>query len=175
MKRRIKVERGTGNVFADIGIANPEQALAKAEIARQVNKLIQGRELSQSQAASILGIDQPRVSALSKGRLSVFSLEKMMEFASRMGNEVEISIKPSGHTGSIRVSGAGAGSFGQPPMSMAVGASSMAVAVQDFEFSFCLGSQLYGSDKGSIQLDPSQMFRFEKEAEVSDQCALVAA
>jgi len=95
MSRKIEFERSTGNVFADIGLANPEQALAKAEIARQVNKIIEARQLSQSDAAAILGIDQPRVSALSKGRLSVFSLEKLMEFASRLGNQVEISIKPS--------------------------------------------------------------------------------
>jgi predicted XRE-type DNA-binding protein len=101
MGRRTEFERSTGNVFADIGIANPEQALAKAEIARQVNKIIETRQLTQSGAAAILGIDQPRVSALAKGRLSVFSLEKLMQFASRLGNQVEISIKPSKHGGIV--------------------------------------------------------------------------
>jgi predicted XRE-type DNA-binding protein len=101
MSRKIEFERSTGNVFADIGIANPEQALAKAELARQVNKIIEARQLSQSDAAAILGIDQPRVSALSKGRLSIFSLEKLMQFASRLGNQVEISIKPSKHGGIV--------------------------------------------------------------------------
>ena len=109
---KIKFERGTGNVFADIGIPNPEQALAKAEIARRVNKIIEARRLTQSAAASILGIDQPRVSALSKGHLSVFSLEKLMLFASRLGNTVEISIKPS-EDGGITVTDAEA--TGPPP------------------------------------------------------------
>jgi len=102
MNSKIEIERSSGNVFADIGVANPEEALAKAEIARQINNILIGRKLSQSQAAEILGIDQPRVSALSKGRLSLFSLDKMMQFASRLGNEVEITIKPSPHRG-IRV------------------------------------------------------------------------
>jgi predicted XRE-type DNA-binding protein len=164
MKRRIQVERGSGNVFADIGIANPEQALAKAEIARQVNKIILARGLSQSEAALILGIDQPRVSALSKGRLSVFSLEKMMEFASRMGNEVEISIKPSEHSG-IKVAAAGV------PEQYLV--STMVVGGQDVEFSFCLDQQLYGVRKTPIKLDQSEMFRLVDEAATG--CALVAA
>ena len=102
MKRKIECERGSGNVFADVGLANPEEALAKAEIARHINKLIAERGLTQAEAGGILGVDQSRISALSKGRLTVFSLEKMMQFASRLGNEVEIVIKPSRHSG-IRV------------------------------------------------------------------------
>jgi predicted XRE-type DNA-binding protein len=95
MKRKIECERSSGNVFADVGIANPEEALAKAEIARHINKLIAERGLTQTEAGGILGVDQSRVSALSSGRLSLFSLGKMMQFASRLGNEVEIVIKPS--------------------------------------------------------------------------------
>jgi predicted XRE-type DNA-binding protein len=99
MKRKIECERGSGNVFADVGLANPEEALAKAEIAKHINKLIARRGLTQAEASGILGVDQSRVSALSNGRLSVFSLEKMMQFASRLGNEVMIVIKPSRHRG----------------------------------------------------------------------------
>jgi predicted XRE-type DNA-binding protein len=102
MKRTIECERGSGNVFADIGIGNPEEALAKAEIARQLNKIIAERGLTQTEAGQILGIDQPRVSALSNGRLSVFSLDKLMQFASKLGNAVEITIKPS-ERGGIKV------------------------------------------------------------------------
>jgi len=102
MKRTIKTERSSGNVFADIGVANPEQALAKAELARQINKMILERNLSQIEAGTLLGIDQPRVSALSTGRLAVFSLEKLMQFAARLGNQVEISLKPS-QIGGIKV------------------------------------------------------------------------
>jgi predicted XRE-type DNA-binding protein len=106
MTREVQPHRSSGNVFADIGAANPEQALAKAQLARQINRIIVDRKLSQAQAAAILGVDQPRISALSKGRLSVFSLEKMMQFAARLGNEVRISIRPSRNSG-IRVADLG--------------------------------------------------------------------
>ncbi len=97
MKRSIQFERGSGNVFADIGATDPDKALAKAKLASQVNGMISERNLTQLEAARILGIDQPRISALSRGRLSVFSLEKLMRFASLLGNEVEISVRPSAH------------------------------------------------------------------------------
>ena len=102
MKRKTECEQSSGNVFADAGLANPEEALAKAEIARHVNKLIAARGLTQAQAGGILGVDQSRVSALTNGRLSLFSLERMMQFASRLGNKVEIVITPS-QQGSIKV------------------------------------------------------------------------
>jgi predicted XRE-type DNA-binding protein len=87
MKRRIDHEPSSGNVFADIGLQNPDVALAKAKIARQVNRTIGEQGLTQSEAAAILGIDQPRVSALAKGRLSLFSLEKLMGFSSKLGSQ----------------------------------------------------------------------------------------
>jgi predicted XRE-type DNA-binding protein len=99
MKRKIECEPGSGNVFADAGLPMPEEALAKAEIARHINKLIAERGLSQVETGRILGVDQSRVSALNHGRISVFSLEKMMQFASRLGNRVEIVIKPSQRRG----------------------------------------------------------------------------
>jgi predicted XRE-type DNA-binding protein len=93
--KRTKIEQGSGNVFADIGLPDPEEALAKAEVARQINRIIADRELTQLQAADVLGIGQPRVSELKRGRLAVFSLEKLIDFAKRLGNEVKISITPS--------------------------------------------------------------------------------
>ncbi|MGA3188974.1 MAG: helix-turn-helix transcriptional regulator [Bryobacteraceae bacterium] len=99
MKRAIEYEKGSGNVFADLGFADPEEALAKAELARHINRIISERNLNQHDAGEILGVDQPRVSALNKGRLSLFSLEKLMQFAARLGNEVEITIRPSQHGG----------------------------------------------------------------------------
>ena len=95
MARRIQSEKGSGNVFADIGLPNPEEGLAKAEIARQVNRILVTRKLSQAEAGVILGIAQPRVSDLIRGRLGRFSLDKLIDFAKRSGNEVEIRIKPS--------------------------------------------------------------------------------
>ena len=95
MAKRIQSEKGSGNVFADIGLPNPEEALAKAEIARQVNRILVARKLSQAEAGMILGIAQPRVSDLIRGRLGRFSLDKLIDFAKRSGNDVEIRIKPS--------------------------------------------------------------------------------
>jgi predicted XRE-type DNA-binding protein len=95
MAKRIQSEKGSGNVFADIGLPNPEEALAKAEIARQVNRILVARKLSQAEAGMILGIAQPRVSDLIRGRLGRFSLDKLINFAKRSGNDVEIRIKPS--------------------------------------------------------------------------------
>jgi predicted XRE-type DNA-binding protein len=93
--KRIIAEAGSGNVFADIGLPNPEEALAKAEIARQVNLILNSLGLSQVKAASLLGIAQPRVSDLARGRLGKFSLEKLIDFAKRLGNDVDIRIQPA--------------------------------------------------------------------------------
>jgi len=99
MPRRIQVEEGSGNVFADIGVPNPEEALAKAEIALRVNRILTGRGLSQAQAGALLRIAQPRVSDLARGRLGNFSLEKLLQFARLARIDVEIRMKPSSKPG----------------------------------------------------------------------------
>jgi predicted XRE-type DNA-binding protein len=86
-------------VFADIGLPNPEEALAKAEIARQINRILMDRDLSQVQAGALLKIAQPRVSDLARGRLGKFSLEKLLQFARRAGIDIEIRMKPSNKPG----------------------------------------------------------------------------
>jgi len=91
----MKVEEGSGNVFSDIGLPNPEEALAKAEIARQVNRILTERGLSQVQAGELLKIAQPRVSDLVRGRLGKFSLEKLLQFARLAGIDIEIQMRPS--------------------------------------------------------------------------------
>lgn len=63
---------GSGNVFADLGVRNPEEALAKAELANKISVLIRERGLTQAKAAKLLGIDQPKVSMLLRGRLTGF-------------------------------------------------------------------------------------------------------
>jgi len=93
--RKTKVEEGSDNVFADIGLQNPEEALAKADVAREVIRIISDRRLTQWEAGNLLGIGQPRVSQLKRGRLADFSLEKLIEFAMILGNEVEIRISPA--------------------------------------------------------------------------------
>jgi predicted XRE-type DNA-binding protein len=89
----------SGNVFADLGIADPEDALAKAELARAITTLIAERHLTQSQAAELLGIDQPKVSALVRGRLTGFSIDRLLRFLLALDRDVEIVIKPGVHPG----------------------------------------------------------------------------
>jgi predicted XRE-type DNA-binding protein len=64
-------------VFADLGLAHPEDRLAKAELARRISEIIAERRLTQLEAAALLGIDQPKISALVRGRLGGFSLERL--------------------------------------------------------------------------------------------------
>jgi len=83
----------SGNVFADLRLPKPDDLLAKAELTAKIIEEIQRRRLTQSQAAAILGIDQPKVSALKQGHLSSFSLERLMRFLVLLGQDVEITVK----------------------------------------------------------------------------------
>ncbi len=84
---------GTGNVFADLGFTRPEEALAKAQLAHRITTTIARRRLTQAEAASLLNVDQPKISALKRGRLSGFSLERLVRFLVLLGNDVEIVVK----------------------------------------------------------------------------------
>jgi predicted XRE-type DNA-binding protein len=84
-----------GNVFADLGLPNPEEALAKAELAQKIIVLIRKRGLTQIQAAKVLGVDQPKVSALTRGQLTGFSLERLMRFLLRLGQDIKITVHES--------------------------------------------------------------------------------
>ena len=83
----------SGNVFADLKLPHADELLAKAELAAKIIDEIQRRRLTQSQAALLLGIDQPKVSALKKGRLSGFSIERLMRLLLALGHEIEITVK----------------------------------------------------------------------------------
>ncbi len=98
MKKKIKCEESSGNVFADLGLPNPEKALAKAEVARQIGKIIKKKRLSQTKAAKILHIDQPKVSSLLHGYLTGFSLERLFRFLNDLGQDVDIAITPAKST-----------------------------------------------------------------------------
>lgn len=90
----------SGNVFADLGVPNPEEALAKAELAHKIAVLIRDRGLTQAQAAKLLGVDQPKISLLLRGRLTGFSLERLMRFLLLFGQDIKISVQasPQGRT-----------------------------------------------------------------------------
>lgn len=84
---------GSGNVFADLGHPRPAESLAKAELARKIGATIQRMGLSQAAAAEILEIDQPKVSALVRGRLAGFSLDRLVRFLVLLGSDVEIVVR----------------------------------------------------------------------------------
>jgi len=92
MPEKIKVEASSGNVFADIGIAEPDLALTKAELAAQIGEIIKARRLKQVQVAEILGVDQGKVSALVRGRLAGFSTERLFRFLNALGRDIEIVV-----------------------------------------------------------------------------------
>ncbi|XWN35699.1 MAG: helix-turn-helix transcriptional regulator [Roseivirga sp.] len=90
---KLTAVQSSGNVFADIGIANAERHLAKVELAHQINRIIEQRGLKQAEAAELLAINQLRVSALSCGHLAGFSTEKLISFLNKLDHDVEIIVK----------------------------------------------------------------------------------
>jgi predicted XRE-type DNA-binding protein len=90
-----KVTEGSGNVFADMGLPNPSQELLKARLTLQIYSIIKERGLTQAEAATILGIQQPRVSALARNRAGDFSVGRLIEFLTALGQDVEITITPT--------------------------------------------------------------------------------
>jgi predicted XRE-type DNA-binding protein len=90
-----RVEYSSGNVFADLGLPNPDLALAKADLVQRIRDLITKRKLTQAKAAKLLGIDQPKVSALVRGRVEGYSLDRLFRFLNALGQQVEITIRPN--------------------------------------------------------------------------------
>lgn len=83
----------SGNVLADLNLPQEDDLLAKAELAAKIIAEVQRRRLTQSQAAAILGIDQPKISALKQGKLTAFSIERLMRFLLLLGRDIEITVK----------------------------------------------------------------------------------
>src|SRR3972149_2461150 len=93
-KKSILVEEGSGNVFADLGFPNPEREELKARLALQVFRLIKERGLTQAKAGEVLGIKQPHVSNLMRGRSGSFSVERLMAFLTALGQDVQVTVRP---------------------------------------------------------------------------------
>ena len=87
-----RIEASSGNVFADLGIPNPDLALAKAELVQRIRTIIVERKFTQSSAAQILGLDQPKVSALVRGRVEGYSLDRLFRFLNALGQRIEINV-----------------------------------------------------------------------------------
>ncbi len=99
------IEPGSGNVFADLGMPDAEERLARCELAQKVCDAIAERKLSQRGAAAVLGVDQPKVSALIRGKLDGFSTDRLFRFLNALGRDVEIVVRPKARrsTASVRV------------------------------------------------------------------------
>jgi predicted XRE-type DNA-binding protein len=92
MPKRDYIE-SCGNVFADLEVPRAEEALAKAELAQKIIDAIRVRHLTQAQAADLLDVDQPKISALSRGRLAGFSIDRLLRFLMLLGHDVKITVK----------------------------------------------------------------------------------
>lgn len=94
MTRKADYTISSGNVFADMGCRNADELLVKSGLISKISSAIEARGLSQTQAAQVLGIDQPKVSALLRGQLSGFSVERLIRFLILLGQDVKIIVKP---------------------------------------------------------------------------------
>lgn len=90
--KKIEYEISSDNVFAELGLPNPEERLAKAQLASEINRAIAEKGLNQSQAAKLLGISQPKVSALSTGKLAGFSIDRLFRLLNLLGQYIIITV-----------------------------------------------------------------------------------
>lgn len=88
-----KITEGSGNVFRDLGLSNPEQELMKTRLTLEIYRIIRQRGLTQTQAAEVLGVKQPHVSLLMRNRSGSFSAGRLMEFLTALGRDVEITVR----------------------------------------------------------------------------------
>lgn len=95
-RRDMQVEESSGNVFADLGLSDPEERLAKADLAIAISREIEARGLTQTGAAELLRVAQPDISNLMRGRLSGYSIERLTRLLNALGQDVEIRVRPTG-------------------------------------------------------------------------------
>ena len=96
-KQEITVEESGGNVFADLGLPDPEQELLKADLTLQIYQIIKERGWTQAAAGKVLGIKQPSVSLLMRNRSGTFSVGRLMRFLTQLDRDVEITVRPKRH------------------------------------------------------------------------------
>jgi len=87
------IERGSTNVYADLGLPDAEEMLVKAQLASKIGDIIKRRKLTQAQAAVLLGITQPKLSGMLRGQFRGISETKMLECLTRLGRDIEIVVK----------------------------------------------------------------------------------
>ncbi len=103
MSEDTKVTKSSGNVFADLGFANPEEELLKAKLVREIRAIIKRRKLTQAKAATLLGLKQPDVSNLVTGRVGRFSIDRLVRCLDRLDYKVEVVVRQKPRRGSSRV------------------------------------------------------------------------
>lgn len=97
MRHDVEITSSSGNVFADLDLPNPEERLLKARLAIQIQEFLDEKGWTQHQAAEALGIDQPAISKLLRGRLAGFSVERLLELVRRLGHDIEVRISREEH------------------------------------------------------------------------------
>jgi predicted XRE-type DNA-binding protein len=102
-RKEIAFEESSGNVFADLGLPNPEERKTKVWLSVLINRIIEERNMTQAKAARLLGITQPKVSALQNYKLEGFSVGRLMEFATALEYDVIIELRPRAAEGAGRV------------------------------------------------------------------------
>jgi predicted XRE-type DNA-binding protein len=105
MNRKSRVEAGSGNIFADLGLPGAGPHMLKAQIVAELYRLATAKKLTQAEIGKRIGISQPEVSRMFKGHFREYSIERLMEFLTGFGRDVEIVVRPktkSGKVGSIR-------------------------------------------------------------------------
>lgn len=95
--KTVPVEMSSGNVFADLGFADANERMLKAQLAVKIAELIEGKGWTQARAAEVIGIDQPKVSHLLRGRLSGFSADRLFAILNRLDHSVEVRISATEH------------------------------------------------------------------------------
>ena len=93
-REALEQEPSTGNVFADLGLADAGEHLIKAGLVVRIDRTIRQRKLTQAAAAQLMGIDQPKISAMLAGQFRGYSVERLMRFLVALGHDVEIVVKP---------------------------------------------------------------------------------
>jgi predicted XRE-type DNA-binding protein len=89
---KIQATRSSGNVFADIGIENPDEAMLKAQIVSAIRDIIKHKKLTQAAAGDLIGLAQPDLSKLLRGQTAGFALERLFKFLRALGNDIEIKV-----------------------------------------------------------------------------------
>ncbi len=92
MKKKFDYTTSSGNVFEDLRLPDADERMLKAQLAVQICRFIEAKEWTQTQAAEAVGLDQPKVSNLLRGRLSGFSVDRLLNILNRLGHSVEVRI-----------------------------------------------------------------------------------